>query len=281
MKPRICPYFARGLCRRGNSCNYKHVAGGTAAKTATGTRPSTGICNKFDQTGQCTYDNCRYRHEAGGSATNPPHPSVPHGVCRWFGTPQGCRYGDSCTFEHRYVASPEDDDDDDDVDGDGDSETSMIVRPPAPTPQRRHNWAGSLAGSDATLPSVMKKIVTIGLRILNSAECEARQSAIKTLGSDTGRAWVAKVLEATYSLDQYAGRSLGFHEHCVPFMRLIAHEQILASLVLEKDVEKIYDLIRQRGVDFFGSAASTCRREWAALLRTVRSWKKHCRLSRP
>jgi len=96
----------------------------------------------------------------------------------------------------------------------------------------------------------------IGLRILDSAESEARQSAIKTLGSDIGCAWVAKVLEATYSLDQYAGRSLGFHEHCVPFMRLISHEQILASLVLEKDVEKIYDLIRQRGVDFFGSAAS-------------------------
>jgi hypothetical protein len=111
-------------------------------ETETGTRPSTGICHKFAQTGRCTIDGCRYRHEAGGSITIPPPPSVLHG----------------------------------------------------------RNWAGSLARPDATLPSVMKKIVADGLKILNSAESEARQSAIKTLGSDVGRAWVAKVLETTYRI---------------------------------------------------------------------------------
>jgi len=253
---RICIYFARGSCHHGTSCKYKHVAGGAAAETVTGTRPSTSICHKFAQTGQCTYDGCRYRHEAGGPATSPPRRPVPHGSCRWFGTSQDHKPRDNCNFEHRYVDSSDDSDSDKDNGRDNDSDTSMHVRPSAPTPQRRHNWARSLARPDATLPSVMKKIVTVGLRILDSGESEARQSAIKSLGSGIGRAWVAQVLEATYSLDQCAGRSLGFHEHCVPFMRLISHEQILASLVLGKDVEKIYDLVRQRGVDFFGSAAS-------------------------
>ncbi|KAF8533486.1 hypothetical protein BDD12DRAFT_946339 [Trichophaea hybrida] len=48
---------------------------------------------------------------------------------------------------------------------------------------------------------------------------------------------------------------LGFFEHCVPFLRLISHEEILSSLVLEKSVGTIYNFVYgisgRRGIKFF------------------------------
>lgn len=240
-----CHTFDRtGKCRNGANCKYKHEAGGPRRSAGS---LAMGTCHIFARMGECRNDACRYRHEGGGSGE--PTPNVPHGVCRWFGTPQGCKYGSDCTFSHGSV-------------------NSTAVRP-VRRPPRRLDWSVSLSLPQAMIPSALRKTITEGLAIVESEDSELRQLMIKELGSARGLQWIVKVLEGQYSINQYEERSmrnfprryshersLGFHEHCVPFLRLISHEHILASLVLENVVGTIYNVIGKRGVAFFGMAAA-------------------------
>ncbi|XP_064177419.1 uncharacterized protein LOC135247643 [Anguilla rostrata] len=72
---RVCKYFLRGTCVRGDQCNFEHA---TNVKMM-------AVC-KFYVQGYCTKDPCIYMHE-----------EFP---CRFFHTGTTCYQGDACRFSH-------------------------------------------------------------------------------------------------------------------------------------------------------------------------------------
>jgi hypothetical protein len=103
------------------------------------------------------------------------------------------------------------------------------------------------------------KLTSEGLEIISSGDVDAKQSLIKNLGEQRGLEWIRELLSSSYDggASQY---TLSFQSHCVPFLQLISHEEILSSLVLEKAVGTIYNVVYgpagRRAINFFGEAVA-------------------------
>lgn len=106
----------------------------------------------------------------------------------------------------------------------------------------------------------MEKFLNDAWKILEIGTSETVQKLIGDLGSDRGLHRIAQLLEANFVLD-YSPYSLSFKRHCVPFLKVVAHEEMRASLVLEKEVGTIFNFIYgpggRRGIGFFTRVADS------------------------
>lgn len=111
--PVPCSFFTKGMCRKGDSCSFTHVAAAVdnAAKV-------TPVCLFYRDTGKCRQgDHCRFSHnvktESSKSATNGKPDTTANTrigdeknkkqLCSFFS--QGkCRNGDACSFMHSKTA---------------------------------------------------------------------------------------------------------------------------------------------------------------------------------
>lgn len=109
----------------------------------------------------------------------------------------------------------------------------------------------------------MEKFLNDAWKILEIGTSETVQKLIGDLGSDRGLHRVAHLVEANFVLE-YSPYTLSFKRHCVPFLKVIAHEEMRASLVLEKEVGTIFNFIYgpggRRGIGFFTRVADNLSR---------------------
>lgn len=98
--------------------------------------------------------------------------------------------------------------------------------------------------------------------MVDSGESGVKQDVIKDLGDEKGLNWIRQIVESHFA-DRESGYELSFITHCVPFLQLITHDDILSSLVLEKAVGTIYNVIYgpsgRRGIQFMQKVAEHVR----------------------
>lgn len=202
-------------------------------------------CRQFANTGKCTFPNCKFSHEKGASS----RPDAPKGPCLFFQTHGRCRYGESCRFSH-------------------DLSIPRVVEDPNSAISLYRGWS-QLLGSRTSLGSSrgalheltadqMEKFLNDGWKILEVGTSETVQQLIGDLGSERGLRRISQLVEANF-ISGYSPANFSFKRHCVPFLKVVAHEEMRASLVLEKEVGTIFNFIYgpggRRGVQFFTQVA--------------------------
>lgn len=104
----------------------------------------------------------------------------------------------------------------------------------------------------------MERFLNDAWKILEIGTSDTVQKLIGDLGSDRGLHRIAQLVEANFVLG-YSPYSLSFKRHCIPFLRVVAHEEMRASLVLEREVGTIFNFIYgpggRRGIAFFTRVA--------------------------
>lgn len=106
----------------------------------------------------------------------------------------------------------------------------------------------------------MERFLDDAWKILEIGTSETVQKLIGDLGSDRGLHRIAQLVEANFVVG-YSAYGLSFKRHCVPFLRVVAHEEMRASLVLEREVGTIFNFIYgpggRRGIGFFQRVAES------------------------
>lgn len=109
----------------------------------------------------------------------------------------------------------------------------------------------------------MERFLDDAWKILEIGTSETVQKLIGDLGSDRGLHRIAQLVEADFVVG-YSAYGLSFKRHCVPFLRVVAHEEMRASLVLEREVGTIFNFIYgpggRRGIGFFQRVAESLSR---------------------
>jgi len=96
--------------------------------------------------------------------------------------------------------------------------------------------------------------LSLGNKILGTHLSAVKQKFIRELAEEGGLRRIKRFVEARY----VGGGDLGvmtFWHHCVPFLKIITHAELRSSLVLEKSVGTIYNIIYghsgERAIPFF------------------------------
>jgi len=92
---------------------------------------------------------------------------------------------------------------------------------------------------------------------------ESRQAFVNQLATENGLARIRQLVEADFSTS-YSVLKPMFDPHCILFLRIISHDDVRRSLVLERAVGTIYNVVYRhdgnRGIQFFRKTA-TCLEE--------------------
>lgn len=106
----------------------------------------------------------------------------------------------------------------------------------------------------------MEKFLGDAQKILDIGSIDTVQQLIRDLASDRGLQRVRQVAEAEF-VTGYAVTSLSFKRHCIPFFKILGHEQMRASLVLESEVGTLFSFLYgpggHRGTTFFTRAVQS------------------------
>ncbi|KAF8420240.1 hypothetical protein EV426DRAFT_566793 [Tirmania nivea] len=104
----------------------------------------------------------------------------------------------------------------------------------------------------------MERFLDIAMRILDIGSTETIQQLIRELATDRGLNRIKQAMEAEFVLG-YSPSNLSFRRHCFPLLRILAHEEFRASLVLESEVGTVFNFVYgpggRRGTFFFGQVA--------------------------
>ena len=209
-------------------------------------------CRQFASTGTCSYQNCKFSHEGPSNAPTSsftPTAGGPKPACTFFQRHGTCRFGPSCKFSHDVNApSPPAED--------PNSAVSLYRgwSQLLGNPRTRGGGAGFASRGvpqDLTADQ-MERFLGDGIRILDIGSIETVQQLIRGLGSDQGLYRIRQVVEAEFAAG-YSVSSLSFKRHAVPFLRILSHDELRVSLVLEKEVGTIFNFIYagRRATTFF------------------------------
>lgn len=130
------------------------------------------------------------------------------------------------------------------------------------TGRRFPNRGGNAAGSDrgqstAFSRDQLEEYLDRGCEAITSS-LDSRQTFINNLATDDGLSRIRPILDADFSMT-YSVFKPSFDPHCLMFLRLITQDEIRHSLVLEKAVGTIYNVVYghdgSRGVRFFKKIA--------------------------
>lgn len=134
---------------------------------------------------------------------------------------------------------------------------------PSRTPSRPVTSDSSSSSNNfnqATVPqlSAAQMLEFLQEGLLATKSTGSRQAFVNNLATEAGLARIRQIVETDFS-PSYRVLNPMFQPHCVLFLRLISNEEIRQSLVLEKAVGTIYNVIYEhngnRGVLFFRKIA--------------------------
>ncbi|KAL7272005.1 hypothetical protein RUND412_005210 [Rhizina undulata] len=111
-------------------------------------------------------------------------------------------------------------------------------------------------------PDQAEQLLTDALTVLGQDAPDSKQDLLKDLGGEAGADRIRQLTEATY-VTHYTVTSFSFEMHCVPFLKLLSLPEIRTSLVAEKAVSTIYNIVYgisgRRAIKFFQDAAENLR----------------------
>lgn len=180
-------------------------------------------------------------------------------VCRFYAEGKECRYGKLCKFSHSEggLGKPRHQIDK----NDRSSNKGRHEKPKrefTALENTRRQWSYNLTGYDALSPDTLKDTIQSALDMIDSGESGVKQDVIKDLGNEKGLSWLQRIVESDF-IDAQSHYQLNFIDHCVPFLQLLSHDDVLNSLVLEKAVGTIFNVIYgpsgRRGIQFMEKVA--------------------------
>lgn len=93
------------------------------------------------------------------------------------------------------------------------------------------------------------------IAILDTGSATTKQDVVRDIGSERGLQRIRQIVESDFILSAYSVTKPRFQSHCVLFLKLISHDAMQSSLVLEAAVGTIYNVIYghdgNRGITFF------------------------------
>ncbi|RPA90894.1 hypothetical protein L873DRAFT_1753088 [Choiromyces venosus 120613-1] len=217
------------------------------------TNPS-GVCRFFASSGKCRFGSgCKFSHnnDSSSSSSSAPFPrprSDPvkqKSPCHFFQKHGNCRLGDDCKYSH-------------------DPNLPRPVEDPSGAESLYSGWKRLLGkkhnyGPNPDLMSdQMEKFLSDALQILEIGTTGTIQQLIRDLGSDNGLRRIAQLVETTF-VSGYSLQRLSFKKHAITFLKVMAHESMRNSLVLEREVGTIFNFLYgpngRRGIGFFRQVA--------------------------
>lgn len=112
-------------------------------------------------------------------------------------------------------------------------------------------------------PAQMETFLQDAIKVMETGSADVKQFIIKDLGSERGLARIRQIVESQFSLS-YSVLKPMFKRNCVPFLKLISHEEVQSSLVLEAAVGTIFNVIYgpdgRRGITFFQQVSTSLLR---------------------
>lgn len=109
----------------------------------------------------------------------------------------------------------------------------------------------------------METFLQDAIKVMETGSADAKQFLVKDLGGDRGLKRVRQIVESEFSLS-YSVLKPMFKRNCIPFLKLISHEEVQSSLVLEAAVGTIFNVVYgpdgQRGITFFQKVSTNLLR---------------------
>ncbi|GLA20294.1 hypothetical protein AnigIFM62618_008866 [Aspergillus niger] len=114
--------------------------------------------------------------------------------------------------------------------------------------------SSSLAGaSDELSAAQMQVFLEAGLAMIDESP-DTRRTFIESLATESGLRKVRQIVETDFAIS-YSVLKPMFDPHCILFFQLVSHNEVLSSLILEKAVGTIYNVIYgpggRRAIGFF------------------------------
>ncbi|GLA58227.1 hypothetical protein AtubIFM54640_007373 [Aspergillus tubingensis] len=134
------------------------------------------------------------------------------------------------------------------------SEPAESVDPVKKTSRSEKRVGSSLAGSHNELSATqMQSFLEAGLAMIDESP-DTRRTFVESLATESGLRKVRQIVETPFAMT-YSVLKPMFDPHCILFLRLVSHNELLSSLILEKAVGTIYNVIYgpggRRAVGFF------------------------------
>ncbi|GKZ29484.1 hypothetical protein AbraIFM66950_005184, partial [Aspergillus brasiliensis] len=100
----------------------------------------------------------------------------------------------------------------------------------------------SLTGPSTELSAAqMQEFLENGLAMIDESP-DTRRTFVESLATESGLRKVRQIVETEFSIS-YSVLKPMFEPHCILFLRLVSHDELLSSLILEKAVGTIYNVI--------------------------------------
>jgi hypothetical protein len=211
-----CRHFQRGTCRWGDACKYSHT-----------TTPKEGPCYAFQRGERKRGKKCKYSH-------NVPTPGE-KGLCYAFARGE-CSRGSQCRYSHD-VPDPEEN-----LNSKRAHNPTSQLRGPA-SRERFVRWSSYVkAGTrDITgappLGKMFPRFIQNALALVD--DVSTRQEVIKKLSSEGGLSRLGEMLDTDFTLLTKEAMRGFFEERLLPFFRIIAHDNVRSSSVLEVHIGTI------------------------------------------
>ncbi|GLA69291.1 hypothetical protein AtubIFM55763_009243 [Aspergillus tubingensis] len=134
------------------------------------------------------------------------------------------------------------------------SQPAESVDPVKKTLRSENRVRSSLAGSPSELSATqMQSFLEAGLAMIDESP-DTRRTFVESLATESGLRKVRQIVETPFAMT-YSVLKPMFDPHCILFLRLVSHSELLSSLILEKAVGTIYNVIYgpsgRRAVEFF------------------------------
>ena len=112
-----------------------------------------------------------------------------------------------------------------------------------PVQQQVRQLASMMAHTTPFAPWQAELFLALANQVLDSDSIECKQQLIHELATTGGLHRVVHFMGAIYRSDSTNISTLSFWHHCVPFLKIISHEDLCSSLLLESLVETVYNTI--------------------------------------
>lgn len=105
-----------------------------------------------------------------------------------------------------------------------------------------------------------ERFLTLAMEVLETGVPGIRQKFVQELADEDGLQRIVFFMQANYSMTSSQLTEMTFWFHCVPFLKIIAHEELSSTLLMEKAVGTMYNIVYGhsgvRAIPFFRTVAN-------------------------